>query len=1014
MSFVICCVLACATILATFMLQLADDSPDSSASILGVVTFVAILTALYFVDYRKKFALSKRACNFLLILAVAFQIGALTHSRHEILAFAIANILASLQAILFFQSKTLRKCYQILFISFVEVAVGCVFQRSSFFVISLPIYAILSFLCFSLLFLWGERKYYLERVELKRRFTGNKNLPLISAEEPIRQTESKAADSFGCATAAAYGKSSNLADPPRFFRRQSIPTPRYSLCYFYRFVSGALVAFVFAACFFCVFPRMEEFGFGALTFDNISWGSPGGARGAKTGFSPKIELGDLGPSLDSHETVMTVRFVDCLDKKKPFPLDPLAPIYLRGMPLANYSDRSWLELISANPARNLTDLRYKISDVAVADPDFVLSYLIKIQEERGAANVSLDSDDELASDFDAPVLAQKEPRVLYQFLPQGMRGSSQWNGGFNPFLSVPGMTTEPPRPDPVAQEMFRSSRSGNLVRAIPERRQLSNFRDFSKIDDLVDLISKKLIDVENLGYDVRNGIVGYDIELKPLDTNVVFAPSASYVAKSFPDLYETSSCSLQLYDSRNHSSSGGNFWFLSTSVRNRRQTSLVPNQEVVWPYLAQYLAIDKNKFPKLIALAQGWDDKSGLPKENFVARARYIESSLRDTGAYKYNRSGVVRNPSIDPLEDFISEHKEGHCEYFSGGLALLLRAIGVPARVVVGYATYPDSDGKPTIIRQSDAHSWVEAYIPPDKLPKVGDVDADLFPASALDETGKSCLPPDNDKWIDDGMWLRLDATPASDRDSDRPDALTIGIYTWSNLFKSLGRDFVLNFDAGRQMRNVYAPLVLFWRSAVDSLRSFQGVVDAFNAIFGQIADTLKKMLLGRWTPSVVLRFSVLAAFVLAFVAIGKKLCDHVKRRFRELKDAANKKSDKSRRDNPVAVLYFRLEKGMEVKLDLKRQNGETSREFIERCFAEEDARALSAAATRASTVSSGKKLGSDEEDGKAFAPTSAPMRSLLLELVELYYAVQFGSRRPSPQETDRWTVVLRDANIA
>ena len=61
---------------------------------------IAVLTALYFVDFRRKFALRKTACNVLILLTVAFQVGALTRSRNEIVAFAIANILASLQAIL--------------------------------------------------------------------------------------------------------------------------------------------------------------------------------------------------------------------------------------------------------------------------------------------------------------------------------------------------------------------------------------------------------------------------------------------------------------------------------------------------------------------------------------------------------------------------------------------------------------------------------------------------------------------------------------------------------------------------------------------------------------------------------------------------------------------------------------------------------------------------------------------------------------------------------------------------
>ncbi len=185
MDFVISFVLACVTILATFMLQLCDDSPKSGGSLMSALSFFSILIALYLVDYKRRFSISKGVCNVLIILAVIAQMGTLLHSREDFLAFSIANVLSSLQMILFFQRKTLRKSYQILSISFVEVAVGCVFQRNAYFVAALPLYSILAFTTFSLLFQWNERKFYAERIVLKNRFIGNKNLEMITAEEEI-------------------------------------------------------------------------------------------------------------------------------------------------------------------------------------------------------------------------------------------------------------------------------------------------------------------------------------------------------------------------------------------------------------------------------------------------------------------------------------------------------------------------------------------------------------------------------------------------------------------------------------------------------------------------------------------------------------------------------------------------------------------------------------------------------------------------------------------------------------
>ena len=1009
MSFVISCVLAITTILATFMLQMADDDLNASSSVVGIVSFVAVLTALYFVDFRRKFALRQTTCNILILLTVAFQIGALTRSRNEIIAFAIANVLASLQAILFFQSKTLRKCYQILFISFVEVAVGCVFQRSSFFVASLPIYAILSFMCFSLLFLWGERKFYAERVVLKSRFSGAKNLELISAEEPIHQLDEKPLDPYDSVAALAYGKEARSEDSPRFFRRPSVPAIRFSFGYFRRFVVGALAAFVVAAGFFCLFPRLHEFGFGALSFDEINWG---GGRGGvtKTGFSPRIELGDLGPSLDPPEEVMTLRLVDCLDADNPVPLDPNAPIYLRGMPLANYYHGVWSTLVAGVTASDLGDLERTLRRSTVADPDVVLSYLKNFKNSSAIAPVR------------PQILAQFQPDARFEDRPPRYGSDRRDFTPFSPGFNGPPPPQSPPAPNPTTIEMFRAPHSGNLARPLPNRRSFSGFRQHDSIDALADLSKRGFLDLNVLKYDVRSDVVGYDVDLKPLDTKVVFAPSAFYVAKCFPTLVESSSRSLELYEDRFRRPTGGKFWFVSTAVMNRRQTILTPNQEVVWPYLRQYLEIDSNRFPKLIAQAQAWDKESGLRVDDFIGRARYLESRLRDSDAFQYNRSGVVREADVDPLEDFISEHKEGHCEYFAGGLALLLRAVGIPSRVVVGYATYPDSEKDKTTIRQSDAHSWVEAYIPPDKFPLATEPDAFLFPGTAKDASGASCLPESNKEWLDDGMWLRLDATPASDRDSSRPNALAIGMYAWSQLFSSFGRDFILNFNTAQQMRSVYLPLLQLWRLCVDALRSVQGAFGFVNLLFDQFKDTLKAMISGDLSPVVVLTLAILIAVLVFVFGACRSVYRFVRKRLEVRRKAAERDALRARRDGPVAVLYRRLEKFMENKLQLERRPSETPREFIERCFVVEDElakRRLEGVPVEKKPTPKislfGRREKAERDAAQEFSePTPETTRGLFRELVELYYGAQFGDTKLAPTETERWNAALKDAQIA
>ena len=67
-----------------------------------------------------------------------------------------------------------------------------------------------------------------------------------------------------------------------------------------------------------------------------------------------------------------------------------------------------------------------------------------------------------------------------------------------------------------------------------------------------------------------------------------------------------------------------------------------------------------------------------------------------------------------DPLANFLFERKQGHCEYFASSMAVMLRTLKIPARVVNGFRSdeFNDLTGS-YIIRARNAHSWVEAYFP-------------------------------------------------------------------------------------------------------------------------------------------------------------------------------------------------------------------------------------------------------------------------------------------------------------
>jgi transglutaminase-like putative cysteine protease len=88
--------------------------------------------------------------------------------------------------------------------------------------------------------------------------------------------------------------------------------------------------------------------------------------------------------------------------------------------------------------------------------------------------------------------------------------------------------------------------------------------------------------------------------------------------------------------------------------------------------------------------------------------ARALETALHGFGYTLDNPSGQAANP----LEDFLERSKAGHCEYFASSMALMLRARGVPARVVNGYRLGPwIPEGDYFRVSQNEAHSWVEYW---------------------------------------------------------------------------------------------------------------------------------------------------------------------------------------------------------------------------------------------------------------------------------------------------------------
>lgn len=80
---------------------------------------------------------------------------------------------------------------------------------------------------------------------------------------------------------------------------------------------------------------------------------------------------------------------------------------------------------------------------------------------------------------------------------------------------------------------------------------------------------------------------------------------------------------------------------------------------------------------------------------------------------YRYSLETSPPAQGINPIEDFLFNSKQGYCEHYATAMVLMLRAAGIPSRIATGFIGGEKNEyGGYIIVRQSNAHSWVEAVI--------------------------------------------------------------------------------------------------------------------------------------------------------------------------------------------------------------------------------------------------------------------------------------------------------------
>ena len=95
---------------------------------------------------------------------------------------------------------------------------------------------------------------------------------------------------------------------------------------------------------------------------------------------------------------------------------------------------------------------------------------------------------------------------------------------------------------------------------------------------------------------------------------------------------------------------------------------------------------------------------------NNYDKAKAIETYLRQN--FKYNTNITLPPAGMDRVDWFLFQGKEGYCEYYASAMVVMLRSLGIPARMAAGYAPgVYDTKTSQYIVRESSAHTWPEVY---------------------------------------------------------------------------------------------------------------------------------------------------------------------------------------------------------------------------------------------------------------------------------------------------------------
>lgn len=210
------------------------------------------------------------------------------------------------------------------------------------------------------------------------------------------------------------------------------------------------------------------------------------------------------------------------------------------------------------------------------------------------------------------------------------------------------------------------------------------------------------------GTDDSGSLVTQTVYLEPLDTPILFALSRPVAVQgNFQIINKDAEGSLTT--SRNGSERITYKVFSDISQPNI--SDLRKDDARYAPSAKRYLQIPSKVDERIPLLTEKIFQDSNA--QNRYDKAKGVEKYLQTQFGYTLE----MKAGGDDPLADFLFNIREGHCEYFASAMAIMLRTQGIATRVVNGFQQGEYNETADVfVVRQKDAHSWVEVYFPQER----------------------------------------------------------------------------------------------------------------------------------------------------------------------------------------------------------------------------------------------------------------------------------------------------------